>query len=100
MKKAGQIALVLTCFCWAQSMFVLGLSQLVSQMPEMPADMQLTMGLAFVAAGLFLAMWLVIDPLVPQAGRIFTGTLKLAMVVLFYICSAATLAGAWPFRLV
>jgi hypothetical protein len=52
------------------------------------------MGLSMIAAAFFLAMWLVIDRLVPKAGRVFTGTLKLSAVVLFYACGVLSLVGA------
>ena len=51
------------------------------------------MGLAMVGASLFLVMWLVIDRLVPEAGRWFTGTLKVSAIVVFYACGVLTLLG-------
>ena len=90
MKSAGQTALMLTGFAWALSALVLGLTLML---PALRGEGDFVMGLAFAAVGLFLAMWLVIDPLVPQAGPFFTGTLKLLAVVLFFASGFATLYG-------
>lgn len=90
MKHAAETALRLTGFCWAQCMLVLGLLLL---MPAVNRDNGPAFGLALVAAGLFLAMWLVIDRLVPDASRFFTGTLKLVLLVVFYACGSAALYG-------
>ena len=90
MKHAAVITLRLTGFCWAQSMLVLGLVWL---MPATAHEGGPAYGLAMIAAGLFLAMWLVIDRLVPDASRVFTGTLKLAALVVFYGCGWAVLVG-------
>jgi len=48
-------------------------------------------GLALLAAGLYLGMTRVIDPLVPNAGRVFVGSLKSLMALAFYACAALTL---------
>lgn len=86
----AQRTLVLIGLFWAQSILVLGLALML---PALRGEGDPVMGLAFVSASLFLAMWLVIDFLVPQAGQIFTGTLKLLTVVLFFASGVATLYG-------
>ncbi|MFK7790003.1 MAG: hypothetical protein AB8C95_11005 [Phycisphaeraceae bacterium] len=94
MNHARPIPLMLTGLCWAMSMLVLGLTSLM--IGPTPDPTRLAMGLALIGASLFLMMWLVIDPLVPDAGRIFTGTLKLATLVVFYVYAALMLVSGWP----
>lgn len=90
MKPTADTMLRLTGFCWGQCMLVLGLLLLV---PTVPRGSGPATGLALVAAGLFIAMWLVLDRLVPEANRFLTGTLKLVTIVVFYACGSAALYG-------
>jgi len=91
MRKTQQIAWGLLCFGWALSVLVLGL---VLLMPDTDRGDTRLMGLAMVAAAAFFVMWLVIDRLIPDAGPVFTGTLKLAALVVFYASGVLTLVYA------
>lgn len=75
---------------WAQVLLVAGCVALfgIGQ-----AGTHLLAGAAFVSAGLFVAMALVIDPLVPKAGRGFVFGLKLAAVFVFLVCSGLAVYG-------
>lgn len=93
MNKAAQMMLTLSGLGWAMSMLILGLA---SMMLTSPWGHHLAVGLALVGASLFVVMWLVLDRLVPDAGRVFTGTLKLVALVLFYACGTAAVIHHWP----
>lgn len=82
--------------CWAQLWLVLGLAFLIEELiPGLAPEV----GLTFVAAGLFLGMRLLIDPLVPDAGRAFTLSLKLASLVWLITCGLITLQGTLTGRI-
>lgn len=70
---------------WAQSLLVAGIALLAA---PLPVSLGVGPGLALIGAGLFVAMWLVIDPAVPGAGPIMTVGLKIACLLLFYAGSA------------
>ena len=90
MRKSAQITIGLINLAWALSVLVLGLYLLI---PDALGGDTRVMGLAMVGASLFLVMWLVIDRLVPNAGRWFTGTLKVSAIVVFYASGVITLLG-------
>lgn len=84
MSTKPQIALRLLCFCAAQTLLVLGLARSLDVFKSGEA---VPVALALIAAGLLLAMWGVIDPLVPEAGRLFTWAIKGAV---FAVCLLGT----------
>ena len=88
MSTKPQIALRLLCFCAAQTLLVLGLAQAFGLFES---DEGLPIALALMTAGLLLAMWGVIDPMVPQAGRLFTWAIKGPVFAVCLVCTAVTL---------
>lgn len=72
---------------WAQSLLLAGLTLLFSA----PLTIQRLMpALAFLSAGLFVAMWLVIDKLVRQASTAVVGLLKVAVGLVFWVAGGLT----------
>lgn len=74
--------------CWAEVLLVAGVWVLLA---GLPLSARLAPGLVFVSAGLYVAMMLVIDRLVPDAGRVMVGSLKIAVVLVFCTCTVLTL---------
>ena len=91
MNRSTRVATLLLNWGFAQTVFVLGLALWFSGATFIPGQFS---GLALVAAGGFLAMWLVIDPLVPDAGKAFAWSLKAGMLLLFYVYAGLSFAYA------
>lgn len=85
MNRSRMIARGLVSFALAQALLVLGIALL---MQKIGADYGIEVALAMVAAGTLLAMLGMIDRLVTDAGRCFTGTLKLLVAAVFFIASS------------
>ncbi|MEM9348117.1 MAG: hypothetical protein AAGB26_16025 [Planctomycetota bacterium] len=90
MSHASRVATGLLGYCWAQFVIVIGLALLLSKITSKP---ETEAGLTMIAGGAVLAMGLVIDKLVPEAGRTFVWTLKGAAIVVFVACGAWTVQG-------
>lgn len=83
MNRPATIVLGLCSLCCAQGILVLGLWLFLD---VFGAGEGVVVSLALVAMGSLLAMRLVIDGLVPDAGRVFTGALKLIALAVFLTC--------------
>lgn len=90
MKRSTRVTTLLLFWLIAQAVFVVGLLLWESGGPFVPGPMT---GIALVGAGSFLVMWRVIGPLVPDAGRFFSGALKAAAMLVFYVYAGLTLIG-------
>ena len=88
MSTKPQIVLGLLCFYTAQALLVFGLALLLD---VFKTDEGPIVALALIAASLLLAMWGLIDPLVPEAGRVFTWAIKGGVLAVFFVCTALTL---------
>lgn len=88
MTRGPRILLTVVGFCWGQALVVFGLAVLFLD-PKWTSRAVPSAGL--IGAGLFVAMGLVIDPLVPRASPRMVCCLKCAAVFLFYSCTALTL---------
>ena len=88
MSTKPQIAFRLLCFCAAQALLVLGLARSLDVFESGEA---MPFALALISASLLLAMWGVIDPLVPEAGRLFTWAIKGGVLAVCLVCSTLTL---------
>lgn len=74
-------------FCAAQAMLVTGLSMAIGLLVF---DVSPAIGWALIAGGFMLAMFAVIDPLVPEATPFFTGAIKLAVLGVLLLSTALT----------
>ncbi|MEM6504259.1 MAG: hypothetical protein AAGC44_12005 [Planctomycetota bacterium] len=90
MSYASRVVTGLLGYCWAQCVIVIGLALLLAEITAKP---ETEAGLTMIAGGAVLAMGLVVDKLVPDAGRTFVWTLKGAAIVMFIACGAWTLQG-------
>lgn len=72
---------------WSQVLLVAGLALLLT---PVVSDGRRIAGLALFGAGCFVAMGLVIDRLVPEAGPVVVVPLKLAAVLAFWVCGGVT----------
>lgn len=75
---------------WSQALLVAGLWLIFATTLHLA---RLVPAAGLIAAGLFVAMWLVIDRLVPDAGAWFVAGLKLLALLLFYAASGLALYG-------
>ncbi|MGB0767809.1 MAG: hypothetical protein ACPGYV_08870 [Phycisphaeraceae bacterium] len=73
MRRALPITLALLGWALAQGVFVFGLWFALRGDPLVPGRFP---GAALMAGGTLLGLWLVIDPLVPDAGPAFSGGVK------------------------
>lgn len=85
MNRPLRITFRLAATGWAQSLLVAGVALIAA---PLPLSLRLGPGLAMIGAGLFVAMWLVIDPAIPDAGAGLTTVLKSLCLLLFYLGSA------------
>ena len=88
MSHKSRIVMVALAFCIAQTVLVLGLGLLLN---VFGTHEPLAAALALIAASSLLAMTCVIDPLVPDAGRLFTTAIKLLTLVVLLVCTSHTL---------
>lgn len=90
MSRPLRILTLLIGILWAQALMVSALSLLFT---PAPAGDRLVLGIGLFAAGAFVAMCLVIDPLVPGAGPVVVVPLKLAAGLVFWACVALSVYG-------
>jgi len=76
--------------CWAQGLLVAGYALLLGPIFD---DARLLLGLSMLGAGAFVAMGLVIDRLVPDAGGWVVVPLKLSAAALFIGCGGMSVYG-------
>jgi hypothetical protein len=88
MNRKTRIVFGMLAFCIAQVVLALGLGLLLG---VFGSHEPLAVGLALISASLLLAMTCVIDPLVPDAGRLFTAAIKLSTLVVLLVCTSHTL---------
>ena len=90
MSHKPRIVIGIIAFCIAQGVLVLGLALLLG---AVGSNEHFAAALALIAAGMLLVMTCVIDPLVPDAGRLFTSAIKLATLVVLLVGTSHTLYG-------
>lgn len=90
MRRPAHILVVSLGIGWSQSLLVAGLWLIfATALPHA----RLVPAVGLIGAGLFVAMWLVIDRLVSEAGARFAAGLKLLALGVFYAASALALYG-------
>lgn len=90
MTRQARISELLMGTLCGQAMLVFGLWLAFAQWL---ASSRLAAALALMAGGMYLAMVIVIDPLVPGAGRVFVGLIKSAVAIVFYASAALVIYG-------
>lgn len=80
MHRSIRIALWLAGACVGQALLVAGL--VLIEHTRLPAERWVPAA-ALIGLGLFTAMWLVIDPMVDGAGRLFVAALKASAAAVF-----------------
>lgn len=95
MNRPTSILMMVLGFGWAQSLLIAGLSLMFATTVSLH---RLVPAVGLIGAGLFVAMWLVIDRLVDGVKPSFVSGLKFAAVLLFYTATAVTVYGIFTGR--
>ncbi|MFN3165805.1 MAG: hypothetical protein ACE37H_01940 [Phycisphaeraceae bacterium] len=90
MSRPTRILSVLLGACWAQGLLVAGIALLLAPQAN---EAWLLLGLSLVGGGAFVAMGVVIDRLVPDAGALVVLPLKLVASAIFIGCGSLTVYG-------
>jgi hypothetical protein len=80
-----RIGLMVIGTLWAIALILMGVKLAVSPWPEVPRESALWFGIAAIAAGEFLFMYIVADRLFPHRRRLLTDTLEQATAGIFVL---------------
>ena len=95
MNRSTRIAVGLVSYLSGQALIVAGIVVLIGDVSD---DLGIEIALILMASGTILLMRRVIDVLVPDASKWFTGSLKLVVAATFFVASSLMLLNALTSR--